>query len=273
MEMLFTLMLMLIIAMTACQWLLLHAAPVALVGSDAVSAFVPHSNTNTMIYTGPSSCLCFTDLSVAVQTSTYLQSDVGFSIQLNGYSPSGYTAAWQQYGFTVDASGVNIFAENWKMPVVGTDDLFNVRPSLFQLVSPPSVPADYLFNISLLYDNGSEDVVGAHYSVYDRGSSSTVGSLSLMLRDIAGFDPTWYAPVLAFQMNIVGPYNSLRTTFSAASGHIFYNAANSYLTTLGSQPSCVAAPNVITAETSNLRYSDLSDHSPTTAFSQAFFIQ
>jgi hypothetical protein len=272
MEQLFTLMLMLIIAMAACPWLLLHAAPAAIVGSDA-SAFVPHSNTNTMIYTGPSSCVCFTDLSVAVQTSTYLQSDLGFSIQLIGYSPSGYTAAWQQYGFTVDASGVNIFAENWKMPVVGTDDLFNVRPSLFQLASPPSVPADYLFNISLLYDNGSEDVVGAHYSVYDRGSSSTVGSLSLMLRDIAGFDPTWYAPVLAFQMNIVGPYNSLRTTFSAASGHIFYNAANSYLTTLGSQPSCVAAPNVITAETSNLRYSDLSDQSPTTAFTQTFFIQ
>lgn len=272
MELLFTLMLMLVITMTACQWLLLHAAPATLVGSDA-SAFVPQSNANIMIYTGPSSCLCFTGLSVAVQTSTYLQSDLGFSIQLNGYSPSGYTAAWQQYGFTVDASGVNVFAENWKLPVVGTDDLFNVRPSLFQLVSPPSVPADYLFNISLLYDNGSEDVVGAQYSVYDRGSSSTVGSLSLMLRDIAGFDPTWYAPVLAFQMNIVGPYNSLRTTFSAASGLIFYSAANSYLTTLGSQPSCVAAPNVITAETSNLLYSDLYDQSPSSDFSQAFFIQ
>lgn len=276
MEQLFTLML--IIAMAVCPLLRLHAAPAVLVSSDATSGFVPQSNANSMIYTGPSSCLRFNGLSVSVQTSSHLQSDRGFSIQLNGYSPSGYTAAWQQYGFTVDAaSGVNVFAENWKLPVVGTDDLFNVRPSLFQLASPPTVPSNYLFNISLLYDivNGGDDVIGAHYSVYDRDSSSTVGSLSLMLRDIEGFDPTWYAPVVAFQMNIVGPYNALGTTFSAASGHIFYSA-DSYLTTLtGPEPSsCVAAPNIITAETSNVGYSDLSGQllPPTTAFSQAFFI-
>lgn len=280
----FPLMLMMLIiismAVASSPLLLIHdddAAPAVLVGSSDESRFVPpHSNANSMIYTGPSSCHRITGLSVAVLTSTDLQSDRGFSIQLNGYSPPGYTAAWQQYGFTVDASGVNVFAENWKLPVVGTDDLFNVRPSLFQLVSPPSVPANYLFNISLLYDGG-DDVVGAQYSVYDQASSSTVGSLSLMLRDIVGFDPTWYAPLVAFQMNIVGPYNSLGTTFSdPASGIIYYSAAaNSYLTTIASEPSssCVAAPNIITAETSNLRYSDLPGQYNATAFSQAFFIQ
>jgi len=254
-----------ICAMAACEMLMLQVAPILVTSKS----FFPQSNTNNFI-SSSSSCLGFNGLSVAVQTSSSLQSDKGFSIQLNGYSPSGYTAAWQQYGFTVDSSGVSVFAENWQLPVVGTTNLFNVRPSLFQLVSPPTVPSGYLFNISLLYDGG-DNVVGAQYSVYDQSSSSILGSLSLLLSNIAGFDPTWYGPVLAFQLNIVGPYNSQMTTFSAATGDIYYSASSSLIAS-ASDLSCVAASSIITAERSNLGYTDLSGQSPAAAFSQAYFI-
>ena len=200
----------------------LHAIPIKFSEHDRFRNI--QSNTNNVFSSGPISCQPFNGVSISVETTSDLISDLGFSIQLNGYSPTGFKAAWQQYGFTIDSAGVGIFAENWMLPVVGTNNLFNFRIPLISLPSPPTVPSGYQLLISLNYDD-NDYIIGAEYSVTNQNSNTLLGSYSLPLNSITGFDPTWYAPLAAFELNIVGPYNLEKTTFTVGSGgNIIYSS-------------------------------------------------
>ena len=55
------------------------------------------SKNNYFLY---SDCNPVTGLSVTIDITKDIASDIGFSFQLNAYSPEGANCVWQQYGFT-----------------------------------------------------------------------------------------------------------------------------------------------------------------------------
>ncbi len=81
--------------------------------------------------------------------------------------------------------------------------------------------------------------------------------------------PDQFAPICAFELNLVGPYNSDKAIFSSGAGTFTYAAATP-LTVLGNIPAC-APFQFGTAETSNSVYGDL-DAGPSNVITQTFSI-
>jgi hypothetical protein len=78
------------------------------------------------------------------------------------------------------------------------------------------------------------------------------------------------APIVAFELDLVGPVNGESAQLSSGAGTIVY-AASSALTALTTVPSCVEAPYTITAETANSFYGALPSTSSNT-LTQSFSV-
>src|SRR5271157_5128502 len=121
-------------------------------------------------------CKPITGLSVTIDFEKDVVTDIGFSIQLNAYSPQGANCAYQQYCMRVatsNGSPVDITAsmENWpsdsfrkvaNLPTPG--DLVNTHNQPMLSLSEGKLPAGYKFTISLEYDQ-NQNVSGANYLV------------------------------------------------------------------------------------------------------------
>jgi hypothetical protein len=75
------------------------------------------------------------------------------------------------------------------------------------------------------------------------------------------------APIVAYQLNFVGPYNAESTSLSSGGGTITYAATQTTGVT-DTEPSCVDWT-YSTAETANTRYAPL-PNAPDTEFAQYF---
>ncbi len=228
------------------------------------------SNSNYFLY---NDCEPVTGLSVTVEVTKDIKTDIGFSIQLNGYSPQGANCVWQQYIMrfgTSNGSPLKIFAmvDNWpsdsfreSLNLPSGSDLINNHGLLMLTLPGATLPAGYKFTISLEYDK-DQNVNGAKYLIIDNKGKSTSMETLLESLNVNHSNPTQrittadLAPINVFELNLVGPTNGEATHFSAGAGSITYTAS-SPLTVLSKKPSCCAAQGVFTKESGNSAYGTL----------------
>ena len=227
------------------------------------------SNSNYILY---SNCNPLINLSVTIDVTEDIVSEsasgpvIGFGFQLNAYSPPNETSAWQQYLialWSTPSGGGELVGgvDNW--PVSGAN-IINDFPYLTPLPST-TLLAGYQLTISLENDQNG-NVTGANYVVID-DSGNTLANLPLNLLSIGGVTPDFLAPIVAFELNFVGPINGESAVLSSGAGTITYTAS-SLLTVLNQEPVCTES-GYITAETANSFYSDLPSTSGST-FTQSF---
>ncbi len=224
------------------------------------------------------------NLSATIDVTQDIVSNVGFSFQLNAYSPQGANCVWQQYCMkfqTSNGSPGQLYGlvDNWPagdkgqpFPPPGAD-LIN-KAILLLTLPGPTLPAGYKLMICLENET-SGNVTGATYVVFDNQgnmcANQTIALLSLNLYNTTPPAPVTsaaLAPIVAFQLNLVGPDNCSGTFLSSGAGTITYTAS-SPLTALSQQPAGCAAPGTFTSETANSVYGDL-PASPSTRFTQQF---
>jgi hypothetical protein len=169
----------------------------------------------------------------------------GFSFQLNCYSPvvtppPAVYVAWQQYvvelGGTELVGGVNGYQTDGSPAYLGKSNLLSL--------SSVKIPAGYKIKLTLGYD-ASDNVTGVTFLVIDNSGSTVVNQWLAVPGDPA--------PIIAFEMNLVGPISAESVVLSSGAGTFTY-AASSTLTPLNSEPSCALAKGVRTGETANTIY-------------------
>jgi len=173
----------------------------------------------------------------------------GFGFQLNAYSPKGEKSAWQQYVLSLFGKEVVGAVDNW--PLQGN----NIINDFFDMASLPSakIPAGYKLTISLQND-AQGNITGATYTVVDN-NNHTVAKVNKVLTQISGVNSTDIAPIIAFELNLVGLVNAEGAVLSSGAGTFTYTATTP-LTPLTSEPVC-AESGYITAETANSSYGTL----------------
>ena len=171
---------------------------------------------------------------------------LGFGFQLNAYSPQNETSAWQQYVIALIGGELIGAVDNW--PISGPNiinDFFNLTP-----LPNLTVPAGYQLTISLENDQNG-NVTGATYIVID-DSGNILANVTQNLLSIGGVTSADLAPIVAFELNFVGPVNGESAGLSSGAGTITYTAS-SVLTVLNQEPPCTES-GYITAETANTFY-------------------
>jgi hypothetical protein len=118
-------------------------------------------------------------------------------------------------------------------------------------------------NLLLQYD---DSIIGATYRVTDN-AGKTVAEVTQDLTSLAGGTAGDLAPIIAFELNLVGPVNGESAVLSSGAGNFVYSAATS-MTVLQQEPAC-AESGYVTAELANSVYSQLSS-TPANSFTQSF---
>jgi hypothetical protein len=136
------------------------------------------------------------------------------------------------------------------------------------LTSLPAVtlPAGYILQISLQNDD-SGNVVAATYEVIDN-QGNVQANVTQDVLSVNGATPADLAPIIAFELDFVGPINGESAVLSSGAGWISYEAA-SPLTVLSQEPPCIDSP-VVTAETTNSSYSPMPAAVTSNSFIQYF---
>ena len=188
-------------------------------------------------------------------------SAAGFTWQLNCYSPKLETSAWQQYAIGFDGDTVYGQINNWSSM---STPLLN---EVYDLANPGRgrIPAGYLLTISLRNDSDG-NLTGVKFSVID-GDGEPKGAKSVTLTSISGVSSTDLSPIVAFELNLVGPGSEESAVLSSGAGSIQYQAS-SLLTVGNTEPSC-AEVGFITGETANSLYGEMTG-SASNLLSQSF---
>jgi hypothetical protein len=210
------------------------------------------SNSNYILY---NDCNPIINLSVIIDVTQDIicQSSSGatkgFGFQLNAYSPKKEVSAWQQYVVALFGNQLVGAVDNW--PVTGN----NIINDFFNLNTVPNlrIPAGYRIQISLHNDNAG-NVSGATYVVIDN-TGKVLSNVTLNLLSIGGVTQADLAPIVAFELNLVGPVNSESAVLSSGAGMFTYVSRN-LLTALSAEPACTES-GYITAETANSFYGSL----------------
>jgi hypothetical protein len=244
--------------------------PPPILGLGSFSNYILYSNCNTL-----------TNLFVTIDVTQDIVSSNGFSFQLNTYSPAGANCIWQQYGIMLDMTRtppeLRGFVETWPWASYATSanipgDLIN---DFFDLLPMPSgkLPAGWQLTISLEEDaNGN--IIGAMFVVVDNfGVTQANQMVVLQTLDIDGVSPpepvtpAVLAPIVAFELNLVGMDNSATAQLTSGAGTITYTASSA-LTPLSQLPTCTAYGGG-TAETSN-SFHGMLPPSPSNTITQPF---
>jgi hypothetical protein len=226
------------------------------------------SNSNYFLYSpDPKSggCNDLTGLSVTVivdQDITAVTGSNGFGLQINAYSAKGEYDGAQQYVVFVDPGfsppQMTCMVDNWQST---SQQLVNMSARLANLPAY-SLPAGYKLTISLIND-GSARITGATYVLVDN-HGNTIGNHTLSFSDRPAAD---LAPIVAFQMNVVGDINGATTTLSSGAGTMTYTASN-LMSVLNTEPACVDW-DFRTVEAANTAYGFLPS-APSQTFTQSF---
>ena len=207
----------------------------------------------------------------------------GFSFQLNCWS-AGVTDvnAWQQFSIIVDPlrlsspgilAKVNNWPYNWQP---GNSDTINVNAPLGALATA-NLPAGYHFSIELTNDSNG-NITSAIFGGWDNnGDAFTPQTIAIVGQpDQQGGTVTasQLAPIVAFQLLLVGNENGNFTTLTSGAGTWTISADDKFIATntLPTQPTgnCWSfADN--TVESSNCTYGELPAAS-SQAFTQTFSV-
>jgi hypothetical protein len=224
----------------------------------------PHSDHNYIFAdptagSGGASCNNLLGVEVTIVVTDDIISSDGFAFQLNTYGPKGAPAQIQQYGFKAPTAELEAFGETFSIPPSSiVNQEHNMKPLPGMVLHAGST-----LTIALTYDG--DNVTGAVFTVGGGGSTSP---WTLVLTDV-GESASDLSPIVAFQVNLVGPQGGLSTTFTSGAGNITYRATTS-LTALSAPPSCCANTGY-TQETGNSVYGLLPAASGT-SFKQTFSV-
>jgi len=232
------------------------------------------SNSNYYFYGGVDSkgkYIPIKDLVVTINVSQEIVTNPPCSLQLNCYSPSKDLDAWQQYGISMAPSSnqLNSFAENW--PLSG-NNLFNIEPDGFiTLPSDTTIPGGYKIVVQLNNDS-SGNITGSVVTVYNGSTKLGSQSITLIGQALASggtVSEADLAPIVAFQLNLVGWANGDISALTSGSG-IFRYSSSTPMTAQSGEPAD-AESDYITAETANSIYSVVPSGS-STSFTQPWGI-
>src|SRR5882757_7915490 len=187
----------------------------------------------------------------------------GHGWQLNCFSPKHETDAFQQYVIPVVDGQLRGIVNNCKSSEHQLVDLRQnlVPPSIWGL---STVPAHWKLRIALRNDD-SANVTGVTFTVHG-GEGQTVAESDMTFTDL-GVPAHDLSPIIAFELNFVGPGNAESAELVLGAGTITYTARNE-LTAMAFGPPC-AEVDFGTAETANTVYGLLPPN-PATWFQQSF---
>jgi hypothetical protein len=178
----------------------------------------------------------------------------GFSFQLNAYSPSSSYCVTQQYVLALWGNELIGLIQNWHSASAISPPLVNQTANLASVPVQNVLPKGYKLTISLEYGQGGI-VTGAIFGVTDDNKKvlATVPVTSVST------DPSKdLAPVIAFELDIVGPGNGESVVLSSGAGTITYSASKP-LTVSSKEPGCVTT-GLVTQEIANTTYDQLAAH-------------
>jgi hypothetical protein len=227
--------------------------PAPALGLRGNSNYILSSNGNPL--TGVSVTINVTQ-DIVCQSASF--GTLGFSFQLNGLSPASASTTAQQYFIGFTGSEIGCGVNNWAQPII-LDGL------PLTAVPGPGIPSGYQLTI-VLKTGSNGNVTEADYSVLDNDGKTTPGSIPLMKY---GATAAQLAPILAFELNLVGPYSKENVVLSSGSGSIVYEAS-SPLTVTSYWPAWLGSVGG-TDENANSIYGVLRS-GPSTVFSQPFTI-
>jgi hypothetical protein len=171
-----------------------------------------------------------------------------------------YHKAW-----TGEQGQLEGMVDNW--PMNGPNIINDIFPLTLTPPSTPStiLPAGYKLQISLQNDISGNINKATYVIIDDKGNTQANVTRSLLSE--SGVTAADLAPIIAFELNLVGPINGESAVLSSGAGTIVY-AASVPLTVLSQEPSC-AESGYITAETANSVYGVL-PAGPSNTFTQTF---
>ncbi len=176
----------------------------------------------------------------------------GFGFQLNAFSMTGFTSAFQQYVIAlIDGTlvwSINNYELDTSIYILGGNALTDLGDS--------TLPAGYQLVISLL-SNEQETVTGARFVVID-DSGNTVADTTQLLKDQPGYSKVGAAPIAAFTFDFVGPVVGVQATLEPGGAGTITYAATSPLAASVTGPPCAEALNYFTQETANSVYGRVS---------------
>jgi hypothetical protein len=187
----------------------------------------------------------------------------GFGFQLNAYSLTGFTCAYQQYVIALVGDELQ-----WKInnEAVDTSNSILTFGSLKKL-SKSALPAHYKLTISLQTDD-TNSVTGATFAIADE-KGNPVANATQVLENVAGIGPLGIAPIAGFTVDFVGPEGGVQATLEAGGSGTITCSAASPLTAALAPPSCAQVPTRFTEETANSVYGMVSA-STSKSFVQSF---
>jgi hypothetical protein len=201
------------------------------------------------------------DITAILTVASVDMGDLGCSLQLNGFSPQGFNSAWQQYAIDLDNKSLNWEIQNW---IAGIDanpysPRFVAAAGRLANLDANALPAGMRLRIALIYD-AYGFVLGADFFAYQ--GAVTIGQAQMLIKDITGPAVSGVAfgsaPILAFQLLLVGAGGGSTTTFVQGGGGILRYKATSPLQATTQLPANVGFHLTGTGENSNIIYGQVS---------------
>jgi hypothetical protein len=216
------------------------------------------------------SCQHLVNVQVQVFVAIDLVGSSGFSLQLNATSPPNPNGnntqyiVWQQYFFVMDGqtSALLCGINSWTALELADP---NGYPSFIQwwtlipLPTANTIPAGSMLEISLGNGGAQDDVTEVTFLFYNPSLGVKTLPISLFTtpgETSVGETTANVAPIVAFELDLVGPDSRLHTDLSSAGGAIFYTASTP-LSALGALPSRCVGTLATTGESSNSVYSPM----------------
>jgi hypothetical protein len=201
----------------------------------------------------------------------------GFQLNANSQASGAETSAsdapfvWQQYFIRVHDDFIDEI-NNWnraalavKKPTISSQIPFTV-PGFPTSAATTTLPAGYKLKFALIND-GAGNITECDFTVTNKKGESNTQKFGLVA--VAGALSKELAPIVAFQMDLVGVTGGTDSTFTSGAGTITYTASTSF-SALQGIPKC-AASGTNTLENSNSVYGPMPTGSKT-SFVQAFAI-
>jgi hypothetical protein len=189
----------------------------------------------------------------------------GFNFQLNCYSDQA-RSAWQQYIVGLLDTDLHCKVQNFRStnPNQPMTSMVNQQFTMATLQNL-TLPAGFKITTALQYGAG-DMVTGADFTIVRRNGQTL--QKRVMLADL-GLKPAQMAPIVAFELVLVGPHGGHTAALTSGGGSFAYSAA-APLAAGATLPDCVAHQNG-TAEQSNSVYGPLPAR-PGASFSQTFSV-
>jgi hypothetical protein len=206
----------------------------------------------------------------------------GFTMQLNAFNPTGQGTSWMQYVFLISGNAITAQVQYWNIAafdncvsqcnqncvrqggnvsqcqsncpgncVNSQTQPVNLSQNIISKMSSNTIRAGYVLEIDLTDSNGN--ITKASFNVKDN-NGQTVGTPAPL-----SLDANHQFPIVAFQVNIVGPANLSNSTFSSGAGTIGTIAYTSsgQLCVEGGLPDGCSGSGTPTGETSNVAYATI----------------